>query len=315
MGMNHGLDGAFKKDKYAAQPDCKKPRWSDISVKIGLEKGQKAYLPSENKTNNFGMDAEVININNYNKEGSDAKVVLDTSMSKMMVELNGNQGLIDLRVIAQVVMAAHHQKNLARDERGQLKGYEVVFGLGSASTFHDRGSVEGSANEDFFGTINILGANAHANIHYKGFNLRADFAVYGDFSMVKAYALEPLKASRGGNISDQSSIMKKRGYYWGLGASTLASIAIQKERWTIGYQGQASFAESINERNRIEGTSNDLFRDTLMVNRIYVNYAVTKNVKVQLSYEKIIRQGSVNDNNESRSSTEKRVMGHLVYKF
>jgi len=312
LGVNHALDGHFKGNKYAAQPDCKKPRWSDISVKIGLEKGQKPYLPEENKSMNWGMDAKVVNIQDYNKKGKDSKLILDTSMSNMIIEANGNQGLVDLNVIAQVVWAAYHQKDLKEEANGNLRGYEFVVGLGSGSTWRDRGAEEGDKDEDFFGTINIIGANAHANIHINGFNIRADFAIYGDFSMVKAYALEPYRTNH--DMADQSSIMQRKGNYWGYGMSTLAAISVEKGRWTVGYSGQLSTAKSINERNRIDAKVNDVFEDTLFVNRVYVKFALTKKLSLQLDYEEDFRMGTAT-NTKTKRGTEKRVIGSLVYKF
>jgi hypothetical protein len=313
LGINHAMDAHFKGDKYAAQPDCKKPRWSDISMRLGMEKGQKPYLASENKGFNVGMDAQVINIQDYDKAGQERKIILDTSMTKMIVEANGNQGLVDLNVIAQVVFAAYHQKDLKEEANGNLRGYEFVIGLGSGSTWRDRGAEEGDKNEDFFGTINILGANAHANIHINGFNIRADFAMYGDFSMVKAYALEPyLETHDKGNMS---SVMQRKGNYWGYGASTLSAISVEKGKWTVGYSGQFSTAKSINKRNRVEAKVDDRFHDTILVNRVFVKYALTKNLSLQVDLEQSLRVGSASGVASTKSGTERRVVGSLAYKF
>jgi hypothetical protein len=303
-----------KNNRFLSQADCKKPRWADISVYVGLEKGQKAYEPSENKDQLIGMNAIVINIDNYNKEGKEGKVVLDTSMAKMLIESNGNQGIQDLKVIAQVVMAAYHQKNMSRDEKGSLRGYDVILGIGSASTWYDRGDIENSKDEDFYGTINILGATAHANINYNGFNIRADIGIYGDFAMIKSYSLNSFKDSRGGDLSDQAGVVSKRGYYWGVGASAIAAISISKGRFEVGYEGQHSTARSINDRHRIEATSNDVYRDSFHHNKLYISFILTKNLKLQLSREYNIRTGSVNRDQKEKGK-EKRLVGVLVYKF
>ena len=314
LAINHGLDKAFKGDKYAAQPDCKKSRWSDISVYVGLESGQKAYEPSKNSDFIAGLNATVVNIADYNKEGKGSKMIYDTAMTKMMVEANGNQGLVDLKVIAQVTMAAYNQKNLTKDEKGQLRGYDVLLGIGSASTWYDRGSEELSANEDFYGTVNILGATAHADVHMNGFNIRVDFGIYGDFAMVKSYSLEKLRTNNGGNIDNESSVMKRKGYYYGAGASAIAAISVSKGRFEVGYSGQHSTATSINERNRVEATGGNSFKDSMHINKIYISFALTKNLKLQLSREYNIRSGSINGEYASRG-VETRTMGTLVYKF
>lgn len=314
LGINHAIDRKFKGDKYAAQPDCKKSRWNDISVKIGLDKGQKAYEPNANSEYLFGMQATVANLEGYNEEGNQQKIVYDTAITKMLAEANGNQGLVDLKVVAQVMSAAYRQKSMKLEDNGQLRGYDVLIGIGSATTYHDRGTEEKSAKEDFYGTINIIGATAHANIHYNGFNIKADIGFYGDFAMVKSYSLQAYKDSRGGVMSDQSSVMKRKEYYWGYGASTIAAISISKGRFEVGYEGQLSKAKSIDSRNRIESTSGDVFKDKLFSNKVYVNFTLTKNLKLQLSQEYIVRQGSINGGFDSKG-VEKRTTGTLVYKF
>lgn len=314
MATNHGIDKVKSGDKYASQPDCKKPRWSDISVYVGLENGQKAYDPKEHKSTVYGMDATVVNIEDYQKEGQSSKLVYDTAMTKMLVELNGNQGMLDMRVIAQVVAAAYHQKNLGRDEKGQLRGYDIVLGIGSGTAWNDRGSAYKEANEDFYGTIDVLGASAHANIHYKGFNIKADFAFYGDFTMVKSYALSKFSAANG--LDGQASTIKEKGYYWGMGTTTLAAISASKGRVEVGYNGQFSKTRSINGKRRLEHeiTTDDTFRDSLMTNKVYINYKLTKSLTLQLAREYNLRKGSVN-NEYQNEGTEVRTTGTLIYKF
>jgi hypothetical protein len=314
MGYNHAIDKAFNNDKFAGQPDCKKPRWSQISAYVGLDKGQKAYETSQNKDFTFGLDAEVVNFENYGKEGTSAGLVLDTPLSKMLIETNGNQGLIDLKVIAQVTMAAYRQRNISKDDKGMLSGYDVHFGVGAASTHYDRGGSEKNGNEDFYGTINILGATAHANIFKNGFNIRVDFGIYGDLAMVKSYSLSKFQESRGGNLTDQSGIIQKRGSYFGAGMSAIAAISISKGRFEVGYFGQHSGARSINERNRIEATANTTFRDQFHHNKVYIKFALTKTLSLQLAREYNIRSGSV-DRDFKTKGVETRTTGTLVYKF
>ncbi|MEA9355607.1 DUF3943 domain-containing protein [Bacteriovorax sp. PP10] len=315
LGIAHAIDGAWKKgDKFASQPDCKKPRWSDISVYIGLDNGQKAYEGSKNNDYVLGLKAEVVNIDNYDKAGKHQSMVYDSAVTKLMVESNGNQGVTDLKVVAQVVMAAYNQKNLKKDSSGQLSGYDVILGIGSGSTWTDRGTKEDSVDEDFYGTVNILGATAHARVHMNGFILNADFGVYGDFAMVKSYALEPYKASQNGDLSKESSIVRKRSYYWGSGASAIGAISVSRGNFEVGYEGQFSTANSIDERNRIESESGAKFKDSLSTNKIYIRYSITKNLSIQLSREIDVRTGSVNGDFDTKG-TERRTMGTLIYKF
>jgi hypothetical protein len=314
MGINHALDKKYKGDKFSAQKDCKKPRFSDISVYVGLENRQKSYEAGKNSDYNVGMNATVVNIENYNKEGKERKMVYDSAMTKVQAGINGNDILTDMKVVAQVVMAAYHQKNLTLDEKGQLRGYDIILGLGSGSSMNDRGAAENDPNEDFYGTVNILGATAHATGLYKGYKIEADFGVYGDFAMVKSFSLEEYKANRGGSLADESSIVKRKGYYWGTGSSLMSSISASKGIVEVGYETQYSRASSIDKRNRIESKTGTEFSDTIHLNKVYANFKITKNLKFQIAQEYNVRTGKVN-NGLNKSGVEKRVSGKLIYQF
>lgn len=314
LAINHALEKRKSGDKYAAQTDCKKPRFSDISVYVGLENGMKSYETGNNSDYNFGMSATVVNIENYNKEGKEKKMIYDTAMTKLTAEVNGNDIVTDMKIVAQVVMAAYHEKNLTTDEKGQLRGYDIILSLGSASTMNDRGAKELDPNEDFYGTVNILGATAHATGLYKGYKVEADFGLYGDFAMVKSFSLEQYKASKGGSLADEASIIKRKGYYWGTGSSVMASIAASKGRLEVGYETQYSRASSIDKRNRIESKTGSEFSDTIHLNKMYANFKITKNLKFQIAQEYNVRSGKVN-NSFNKSGVEKKISGKLMYQF
>ncbi|MGZ3807037.1 MAG: DUF3943 domain-containing protein [Bacteriovorax sp.] len=316
LATNHAIDSVKNKNKYASQPDCKRPRWSEISTYIGLDRGQKPYQDSPKNNLLLGMDATVVNIENYGKAGTESKLVYDTAMAKVLLETNGNEGLIDLKVVAQVMSAAYHQKNLKYDDAGDLRGYDVLLGLGSGSTWNDRGTNKKSNQEDFYGTVNILGATAHADLFYKGYNIRADIGFYGDFAMVKSYALSEYKDSRGGTLDGEATVVRRRGYYWGYGTTTLAAISVKKGRFEVGYKGQFSSASAIHGRDRLPNTVelDTDFRDELQSNRFYISYNITNNLKLELSEEFNYRSGSVNGAQEEEG-TEERTMGTLHYQF
>lgn len=315
LAVNHGIDKLKKNNPFASQPDCRKPRWSDISVYVGLEQGRKAYDPKMNNNLLVGLDALVINIENTGVAGKDSNLAYDP-LAKLLIEANRNGEMIDLRIIAQVVSAAYHKKNLTTDEKGQLRGYDLILGIGSATTWDDRGTKEGSKNEDFYGTINILGATAHANIRYKGFTIEADFGFYGDFTMVKSYSLSAYEADQPEGLKGSPSVLKRKGYYWGMGTTTLAAISLQNGPWEVGYSGQQSSAKSIHGNDRLQEqvTNNDTFRDSIKINRVFISYQITKNLKLQLSREHRSREGSV-ASAYNTAGTEKRTMGTLVYQF
>ncbi|QDK36749.1 DUF3943 domain-containing protein [Bdellovibrio sp. NC01] len=315
--LNYSMNKWKTGDKFSSQPDCAKERWSDVSVYLGVEKGSKPFVPNEKNTYIVGLNAQVVTIPNYNKTGEDQGLIFDTSLVNLKAENNGGEGMGDLKIIAQIVSAAYHKKSIDKDGRGDLRGYDLIVGLGTASTWNDRGTDKKGGNEDYYGTINILGASAHATIFYGGYKIKAEFGFYGDFAMVKSYALSPIEDTKNNPaLATQASTVRKRGYYWGVGHSTLASISVEKGRWTVGYEGQVSSATNINGRDRKYDEVQDPldFSDSFMSHRVYVMFKITRNLSIQLAHELSIREGSVSGF-ETRRGVEHRTFGVLVYKF
>lgn len=101
-----------------------------------------------------------------------------------------------------------------------------------------------------------------------------------------------------------------------MGTSTLAAITIAKGKWEVGYNGQFSSAKSINGNHRLEEnvTNHDRFSDSLVSNKVFISYQLSKNLKLKLSREYNIRTGSV-EGEFQREGTETRTTGTLVYQF
>lgn len=315
VSPGNAANAVGSKKRLMTQTECGETRWSDISLYLGLERGQKAYQAESSQSKVFGIDATVLKVENFRQEGKTSEVILDTSLSKTLVEFNGNQGLIDLKVITQITSAAYHEKNISRDSKNQLKGYELLVGVGSAATWNDRGAAVGNKNEDFFGTIDVIGATAYTNFFYNGFIIKADISFYGNMAMVKSYSLEPYKQSRG-DLNGLSSVIKKRGYYWGLGTTTIGAISIEKGRFEVGLNAHLSHDTSVNSKQRYQEqiTENPNFEDSVKNTKFYFNFKVTKNLTLQISREFYQRSGSIN-NQFHTSGTEKRTSGKLIYKF
>lgn len=296
--------------KKALPEDCKKERWSKISAYVGLEKGQKAYDPSKYQTKRYGFSSEVINIPGYNGEGQGHGLMVDTALSKILIE---NNQMNDVKLIAQVASAAYYQRKMTTNSQGNLEGYDFALALTHGFNYEDTGTTKDLKNEDFVGTVNLVGATVHVNLNHNGFNIRAEIGFSGDFAMVKSYALTPYENSVG-NLDNLPSVVRKHGYYWGYGTSTTASMAVSRGRFEVGAKYRNTEIESVKSRNRLGNDGQSTFNDSSMSGEFYITFSVTKHVAVKLSHEIIERSGTLNDNFLT-SGAEKRTTGTLIYLF
>jgi hypothetical protein len=289
--------------------ECKNPRWSQISVYMGQETTKKPFTNEEGqKAFLFGFDGTVIRLPEYGTVGQGSGTLHDTAMSHLKIESSGG----DFRLLAQVVSAALYQRQVQRDSKGELQGYEFILGVGSGVSYNDRGT---ELKDEFYGAVHLFGPTAHVVLHHGGFKVTAEVSVYGDFAMVKSYALEKYAEANGG-LAGNPTVVQKRGYYWGLGSTTMAMLSVDWNRWQVGVEAESSSASIINRRNRYQEsvTKDEKFRDSYARARVWIAFRATKRLRVEAAVEKIVREGSINGDYRT-ASTETRKMIYLKYMF
>jgi hypothetical protein len=308
--LGAGLILDRKKGKEALPLDCKKEHWSKISAYIGLEKGQKPFDAASYEVKKYGLDSEVINIPNFNKVGHDQGIVVDTALSKILIESNQ---LNDFKMVAKVASAAFYKRQMDLTNKGELQGYDFILALTHGYSHYDVGSPELQKGEDFYGAVNVMGATAFVNVNLHGINIRAEFGFSGDFTMVKSYAIDSF-VEAGGSLNNEASIIKHKGYAWGLGTSTIANLSISKGRLEVGFKFQDSHSSNIKDRYRFGNETNTNITDDFTEAEIFARIKLTKNVAFKISHEQINRHGTFGETAE-KSGVLKRTSGTLEYLF
>lgn len=300
-----------------SQPDCAKSRWSEISIFLGKESGRKLKKTDGSEQSlTFGIEAEVIPIENYGNPGQASRFVFDTSLAKAFLEKSGDGDSGDLKVVAQILAAAYYQKDLERDQWGQLQGYDMLVGVGSATTWHDIASKGKASKEDFYGTINVIGASARAQFYFKGTKLRLEIGFYGDFAMVKAWSMSDFDSESVSQKAGQASDSQTKGYYWGVGTSTLSAITWDLERFKIGYKAQFSDSANTKSMHRFQQSvaAQADFKDSFILHEVSVTLKISKSVYFTALREVIHRRGSYAGHASLKGKYD-RTVGKLVYLF
>lgn len=309
---NGTMDKYGKSKNFNKLNDCARPRWSEITMYLGVDKTTKPFDAAAASRTGFGFSGDVVNVPGFDQEGKSTGIVTDTALSRFLLEgAAGSGGIDDLRVIAKVVSVAWQKRSMAKNDAGELEGYDFIIGLGHGITWNDRGT---DGKDDFYGTVNVAGPTAVVNVRRNGIRIRAELGLYADFVMVKSYAVDKYAADNG--TEGLQSILKKRNAYWGYGASLMGGLSAEYGRWEIGWNMQESQANIIQGKDRMEEavTKRESFQDSYGSQSLWVGYRITRSLKVKVSVEQIRRAGRVGGAYEAHG-TETRKMGYLIYEF
>ncbi|MCM2280071.1 MAG: DUF3943 domain-containing protein [Oligoflexia bacterium] len=264
----------------------------------------------------FGARGEILNIPLFEEAGRVRQLYTDTTFAELLLEYTHREGALDeFRLLSKAVFAAFHDKNLKLDDRGRREGYSMSLGMAGAWTYDSRENAGKRPGDDWLATVHVLGSSLDLVAFVKGVRLRMTADVYGDFAMVRSFAIDGYRKADP-KLEGTSSTLRLHDYYFASGLTQAGSFEIGKGRFNAGYRYRFSEFASVNSRSRDhEQVTRELeLKDSSIRQEIFVSYDLGRNWKIEISLDKTRRRGSIDGFGEvSRSETRK--MGKLIYVF
>lgn len=285
--------------------------YEDFHILTGLTYLDNKKTAQTKKLVEIGFEAEVINLP-IEGEGRISSVVYDPLMAKLSMNTHLSQdGVEDFHAITKLALAGYFNKNIIRDESGELKGHSFYIGAASKTEYRSRGVDHA---DDFFAVVNVLGGTLDVHYFIKGTKIRFAVDIYGDFAMVRPYGIDKYKEN-GGSLEGGNTVLKRKNYYYATGITKGLSFSVERGKWKTGLDAVNHHFQSINSKS-LDRYSENITRkldmkDKYQSIKFYVSYQASKSSRVVLGLERLIREGTVHDQTDGikfgQDSTEDRI--------
>lgn len=306
--MNSWIDGHYGSSKGKVQY-FDTDFWSKVDIEMALVPN------SSNKVDGRAtVDAQIINIGSFEKEGKTSRLISDTVFSQILYSIPVNQktAMEDFRFTVKNVLAAYYEKNIGTDKNGNIKGYSLIIGPSNGVDFYETNKKSALVTDDWMSIVNVLGTTMRLDMYLSGYKISTTIDLFGDFAMVRSYAINKYKLDN--PSAALTSVLKNQNYYYGLGTTSSLAINVSKGKIDFGAKYRDHSYSSINSYYRNDDPQDLDLKDSKKVAEVYASYQVTKNLKLKLSLEKTYRQGGINNFGVFEKVETKKV-GTLVYNF
>jgi hypothetical protein len=239
MADQHALLGTDKQKYNGRMPD----------YRVGLSTGAGVTaLPNGALVPTFeiGFDSELIHLPKYGEESNIQSIVAETAFTEFLLQSSfGEKGLQDFTMFAKNAFYGYQKQKISNND-AHLKGYSFYVGLSTAFEHSER---ELSGVRDQFGIAHVLGSTLDLTVFYGDLSVRVSMDLYGDFALVKSYALEELP--NGTPFLDQSKvILRDHGYYFALGGTTRGRLLANYKAFEMHLLASHSYYDSIEGHDR-----------------------------------------------------------------
>jgi hypothetical protein len=196
------------------------------------------------------LDMELVNLRAYGREGRTQRALAGGEATRLALSYAGTPERLD-----QVTVAARSSLfgTFTQDLVGvadEAHGHSLIVAAGSA---FDLTLAEGERTPDFITAVHMLGPTADALIYRGPISVRLSSDVYGDFAMVRPFALGP--DTPGSVLDGTKSVLRERAYYYALGLTAAARAEARYRGVRAGAAFEWSGYDSVDGLDREQSAS------------------------------------------------------------
>jgi hypothetical protein len=299
-----------------SQTGFKPDVWGKAGIYYSKDTNVSPFSKNGGKAAQIGFDAQVIDIPLFEEPGQVRSLLTDTVFASFLWEHSiNNDAMNTFKMFAKTTLAAYYEKNLGRDSKGKLSGYNLFVGPSMALDIDDTNSLDGDSHTskaDFHGIAHIVGGTLDLTAYTNGYRIRAIVDVYGDFAMMRSYAFDEYAKTH--DVSHVPNVTREHDYYYGLGHTTSVGVVVNKGRFEAGAKVEDIRTNVLNARTRFAADTDHISqKDRRTKAQAWVAYQISDSVQVKIGAEKNIRSGTIGDTNLTGSDIRK--YSTLIYTF
>jgi len=303
-----------KFNKFGLREDI----WHKFNLSLGTQttlEHSSSKLQSQHNSIAIGFDSEIYPIPSYDKVGKAKALITDTTYSEFTLKAAiGDKGLDDFLFLTKVMLLGHYQKNISHNKNNQLTGYQFLIGPTTAFSYRDRGNRYG---KDWQAVVNVLGPRLDFTVFFNGVKLTGILDVYGDFAMLRNFALNDYKKEN--SLEGSKSVLKNENYYYAYGISKELKVFASFKNFKIGASRKSSSFNSLEGHDRsTESVTDDIeMRDWRSTESVWIAYLLPKkNLQFKLNYQIDKKRGEIGrSTKETKRATVSRISfeGELIF--
>lgn len=183
------------------------------------------------------LDSEIVSIPGYGAAGHSERRLRGGEATRLTIDYVGTDDDLDrFTLFAQSSVVGRHRQ---RGGHGTLVAGSSAFDLSYADQ---------CAFTDFLAAAHLLGPTGELSLYRGPLWLRAGADLFGDFAMVRPYALDPAGARE--VLAGTKSVLRRQHYYYALGVTSAARLDARYGRARAGASVRFNAFDSIEGLDR-----------------------------------------------------------------